>query len=250
LFLFSAFKSHLVDLFHYIGTIKAFKDFLMITIPKSSLIASFDVDPQRTFTPLCPEELPVPEGHLIADALNEQAALASIRVVSRDAHSPYAVWIADESNPQFSPVEGYPDVDIRWKPHAMIGTPGFNLIPGLDVSSYDFQVLKGIEPHKHPYGACYHDFADTESTGVIEFLKQKGIETVLVGGLAFDYCVKTTALQLKKAGFQVVVNLAATRGIAEPTMRQAELELTAAGVQMVAHSDDLILPIQSRTPRP
>jgi nicotinamidase/pyrazinamidase len=218
----------------------------MITIPHSSSVASFDVDPQCTFTPLCPDELPVTEGHLIADALNEQAKFASVRVVSRDAHTPHAVWIADDSHPQFSPVSGHPDVDIHWKPHAMIGTKGFDLIPGLDASDYDFQVLKGIEPNKHPYGACYHNFADTESTGVIEFLKQKGIDTVLVGGLAFDYCVKTTALQLKRAGFNVVVNLSATRGIAESTMHQAELELDAAGVRMVTTVDELMTPAVPR----
>ena len=37
------------------------------------MIASIDVDPQKTFTELCPNELPVKDGHLIADALNRQA---------------------------------------------------------------------------------------------------------------------------------------------------------------------------------
>ena len=41
-------------------------------------IAAIDVDVQNTFTPVCPQELPVPEGHLIADALN--AALFPLRV--------------------------------------------------------------------------------------------------------------------------------------------------------------------------
>jgi nicotinamidase/pyrazinamidase len=212
---------------------------MKIQLPQKNSIASFDVDPQCTFTPICPDELPVPEGDKIADELNQQGALASIRVVSRDAHSSKAVWIANDKKPQFSKVEGYKDVDIHWKSHAIVGTIGFDLIPGLLSSDYNYQVLKGIEPHKHPYGACYHDFGEQESTGAIEFLKQNGISTVLVGGLALDYCVKTTAIQLKRAGFEVIVNLAACRGISDETSEIARKEMLAEGVSLVSNSASL-----------
>ena len=79
------------------------------------------------------------------------------------------------------------------------------------------------------YGACYHDIAERLSTGVIEFLRQKSVTTVIVGGLATDYCVKTTVMQLLRADFQVIVNMAACRGLTPATtqralaaMRQAE----------------------------
>ena len=41
-------------------------------------IASFDVDAQKGFTPLCPNELPVPGGDAIAHALNQLAERAAI----------------------------------------------------------------------------------------------------------------------------------------------------------------------------
>ena len=201
--------------------------------------ASFDVDPQCTFTPLCPDELPVEGGDEIAPELNAQALKAAFRVVSRDAHNPNAVWVATDKAPQFSPVEGEPNVDIHWRSHAMVGTKGFELIPGLSASDYAFQVLKGIEVNKHPYGACYHDFAEKESTGVIEFLRQKQITRVLVGGLATDYCVKTTVLQLRRAGFEVVVNLGACRGIAKDTVEKAIQEMTQAGATCVDNSSEI-----------
>ena len=50
-------------------------------------VASFDVDAQNTFTPLCPDELPVPEGNCIVDELNAQAKWANYRVGSKDAHN-------------------------------------------------------------------------------------------------------------------------------------------------------------------
>lgn len=194
------------------------------------LTASFDVDAQKGFTPLCPGELPVTGGETLAGALNHQAGLARLRVGSKDAHPGNALWKATKDQPQFSPVAGK-NIDIRWNLHCVAGTPGHQLIDGLPhPADYDFFVQKGIEPDLHPYGACYHDLAERQSTGVIEFLKYRGIETVLVGGLATDYCVKTTALQLRRAGFQVVVNLAACRGISPDTVQAALVEMAASGV--------------------
>lgn len=209
---------------------------LISTPAKSSkpIIAAIDVDPQKTFTPLCPAELPVAEGHLIAPALNRQAAMADYRVMTKDAHSPTAPWVVTRHDQMFQPLD-LPDADITWVAHAVPGTSGFELIDGLPaVSDYDFLVFKGVEPTLHPYGACYHDLRDQISTGLIEWLRDKKVTCVLVAGLALDYCVKTTALQLRRAGFRVLVNLEASRGIADTTITQALAEMTAAGITLAS----------------
>lgn len=195
--------------------------------------ASFDVDPQKGFTPLCPDELPVHDGHNIVSELNQQARHARLRVGSKDAHPPGAIWEASPAKPQFSPV-GLPDVDIRWNRHCVVNTPGGELLEGLPREiEYDFFVWKGVEKDLHPYGACYHDLAEKRSTGVIPWLKIQNIENVIVGGLATDYCVKTTALQLRRAGFNVTVNLAACRGISAATIDSALAEMKLAGIKVV-----------------
>ena len=210
-----------------------------MNLPDKKYIASFDIDAQCTFTPICPEELPVAEGDTIADELNAQAQYASLRVASRDAHSMSALWLSDADHAPLSPIEGYPDLDIRWPAHAIIGSKGFEFIPGFDGTAYDFQVFKGIEPDKHPYGACYHDLKNTLSTGVIEYLHQQGITTVICGGLATDYCVKNTVLQLRAAGFEVILNKAACRGIAPDTIAAAMEEMAQAGVQFIDNAATL-----------
>jgi len=182
--------------------------------------ASFDVDAQKGFTALCPKELPVPGGTAIVDPLNEQAELARLRVGSKDAHSSEADFVG-----------------TTWPRHCEVGTFGFELIDGLPKpDDYDFFVWKGIEKHLHPYGACYHN-EDWEtrkrSTGVIEYLKCEKIKTVIVGGLATDYCVATTALQLKDAGFDVIVNLAACRGINSYSIKESVAEMCEAGILVV-----------------
>jgi len=212
----------------------------MIKFDKS-LTASFDVDPQCGFTPICPDELPIVEGDSIADELNAQADFAKFRVVSKDCHPAKAPWIANSAEEVMSPVEGdYPNLDIKWPLHCAVGTKGNKLIPGLpEESRYDFVVEKGIDPLMHPYGACYHDLGESEDTGVIEWLLKQKIHTVIVGGLATDYCVKTTVLQLCKAGFEVIVNLAACRGVNSETTNIACKEMQDAGVILITNSQEL-----------
>ncbi len=213
---------------------------MKIILEDRNKVASFDVDAQNTFTPLCPDELPVPEGDMIADELNKQARRASIRLGSKDAHSPKAIWIATEDKPQFSAIENEPNMDIRWVEHAVPGTKGFELISGLPkITEYDYFVWKGVEPDMHPYGNCFHDFAEKMSTGVIEFLKARNIATVIAGGLATDYCVKTTVLQLLNAGFKVIVNLGGCRGIAQNTTEQAIEDMRQAGAVFVESAQDI-----------
>ena len=212
----------------------------MIPIGPPSTVAAIDIDAQNCFTPLCPDELPVPEGHTIVNELNRQAELAGWRIGSKDAHSPAALWVASDVQPQLSAITGHKNLDVRWNLHAVPGTKGFELLEGLPpVADYDFFVWKGIEPDFHPYGACYHDLANKRSTGIIEFLSSHHITTVLAGGLALDFCVKTTVLQLREAGFRVIVNYGATRGLMPETIDQAVNDMMDAGVEFVANASQL-----------
>ena len=201
-------------------------------LPSIERIASFDVDSQRTFTPLCPDELPVEGGATIGPELNRQAGLARWRLGSKDSHSPEAVWVTEDADKVGKPGVPGTNVEEHWPVHAVPGTEGFELVPGLPrPAEYDYFVWKGVELDMHPYGACFHDMAEKMSTGVIEWLRARGTSHVLVGGMATDFCVKATALQLQAAGFQVLLNLAASRGIAPDSTRDALEEMRRAGIE-------------------
>lgn len=203
-------------------------------------VASLDVDAQNSFTPLCPNELPVQEGNAIVTALNAQARFAQYRLGSKDAHPRNPVWLADEQHPAFTPLTGFKNVDVRWPAHCIPGTFGFQLLDGLPhPQAYDFFVWKGVEPDMHPYGACYHDLEESLSTGLIEFLAAHGITTVIVGGLATDYCVKTSVLQLLNAGFITILNLVACRGIHADTTLAAIEQMKAKGAIILSSTDEL-----------
>lgn len=202
-------------------------------------IASLDIDAQKGFTPLCPNELPVAGGADIVAALNAQAALASLRIGSKDAHPANAAWVVTTPAAMLQPLD-LPNADLTWPTHCVPGTPGFELLDGLPAPiDYDFFVWKGVEPDLHPYGACYHDLAERRSTGLIEFLQARGISTVLVGGLATDYCIKTSVLQLRRAGLRVIVHLDACRGIAPETVACAHTQMIEAGAELAQTLTDV-----------
>lgn len=200
-------------------------------IPERAKVAAFDVDAQNTFTPVCPDELPVPEGDTIVPQLNAQAGLAAYRLGSKDTHPDNAVWRTEDPDEIGAPLEGYANAREKWVPHALVGSHGFELLAGLPhPSEYHYFVYKGAERDMHPYGACYHDVAETVSTGAIEFLRDKQVNTVLVGGLATDFCVRATVLQLASAGFSVLVNKRAVHGISEEGCERTFQEMEEAGV--------------------
>lgn len=203
-------------------------------------IASINVDPQKSFTPICPDELPVPGGDEIVPALLAQNALADVLVGSSDAHCPQALFRVEKSEEQFQALP-HDNTDCTFKMHCQPGTLGFELLDGLPApTDYDYFVWKGVAPDLHPYGACYHDLKERLSTGLIEFLRINQVKWVIVGGLATDFCVATTARQLQESGyFNVVVNLPACRSIT-PQGEQEQLEaLRAIGVLLAQDQQQL-----------
>ena len=212
-------------------------------------VVAIDVDAQRAFSPLCPQELPVAEGDLIVPELNAQAALADWRVLTRDAHSAQAVWVVD-TPAEMLQVLPYPNADLTWVRHAEVGSEGFLPLPGLPApEDYDFLVHKGLDTHMHPYGACFHDMAGRISTGLLEWLQVRGADCVIVGGLATDYCVKDTVLQLCGHGqWQVLVNLAACRGIAAATTADATAQMQAAGAVLLPDAAAVAAWLQTKRP--
>ncbi|PCD88387.1 nicotinamidase/pyrazinamidase [Vibrio mediterranei] len=198
-----------------------------------SQTASIDVDPQKGFSELCPDELPVQGALEIVTELVNNHSKAALKLVSRDMHAPGAAWEAETPERMLEPV-GLPEVDIKWNPHCVVGTEGVELLPGLPaIRDYDFQINKGIDPDAHPYGAFYHDQADTLSTGGIEFLQSKRVKNVIVGGLALDFCVKKSVEQLVDAGFNVILNLASTRAVFPDNVQEVIEHLVSQGVTVV-----------------
>jgi nicotinamidase/pyrazinamidase len=168
------------------------------------------IDFQNDFTP--GGALAVSEGDTIAPKINALAASGDYDLViaTRDWHP------ADHGS--FEAQGGI------WPVHCVAGTQGAQLHPDLDRTKVDVVVDKGQAVDTNGYSGF-------EGTDLDELLRERGITQVTVVGLATDYCVKNTALDALKAGFQVTVDSSAARGVeVQPGDSEAALaEVRAAG---------------------
>jgi nicotinamidase/pyrazinamidase len=158
--------------------------------------------------------LEVPDGDAVVGPINELMERVPFVVATRDWHP------SDHDSFQ---AQGGP-----WPVHCVRETGGAELHPKLHTSQIDAIVDAGREPGHEGYSGFEH-------TDLERLLRERGVDTVHVAGLALDYCVKATALDARKAGFDVVLHVDATRAIdAQPGDAERSLEeLRAAGVQVV-----------------
>jgi nicotinamidase-related amidase len=85
-----------------------------------------------------------------------------------------------------------------------------------------------IDKGQHRAADGYSAF---EGTALAELLRERGVDSVTIVGLATDYCVKNTALGALREGFRVTVDTEGVRGVdVQPGDSQRALdELRAAG---------------------
>ena len=111
-----------------------------------------------------------------------------------------------------------------WPIHCVQDTPGAELHAALDRTPVDVIVDKGQNPGTEGYSGF-------DETDLASLLRERGIDSVTVVGLATDYCVKNTALDALRQGLEVTVDSSAVRGVdVEPGDSERALEeLRAAG---------------------
>jgi nicotinamidase/pyrazinamidase len=169
------------------------------------------VDVQNDF---CPGgALAVRDGDAVVEPINQLIARASFVVATRDWHPP--------DHASFAAYGG------RWPVHCVRDTPGAELRADVPRGRIDLVVDKGITREREGYSAF-------EDTGLEAALRHRGTHTVHVAGLALDYCVKATALDASRAGFDVIVHRDATRAVeVEPgDAERAVAEMRAAGIRV------------------
>ena len=128
---------------------------------------------------------------------------------------------------------------VLWPDHCIAGEVGSqlhnDLITCLGSKEPRAKIIffnKGEHPRVDSYSGFYDNDHST-STGLVEYLKGKGVTEVDVCGLATDYCVKFTALDAKAEGFDTTVLLEASRGVflgGEADKEKIINELTEAGI--------------------
>jgi nicotinamidase/pyrazinamidase len=121
-----------------------------------------------------------------------------------------------------------PDFVDSWPPHCRAGTPGASFHPELDVAPIEAVFSKG------EHAAAYSGFEGAEpgGSGLADWLRSRGVDSVEVAGIATDHCVRATAVDAAKAGFTTKVLLDLCAGVSPETTARALKEMQAAGVQL------------------
>ena len=190
------------------------------------------IDVQNDFLP--PNgALAVPGGDEIVAACSDLVEQFERVVYSQDYH-PAGHSSFASSHPNAAPYDvvtvSYGEQTL-WPDHCVQGTKGCAFSPGLVVTDKVMVVRKGYNPDVDSYSAFYENDKSSD-TGLREYLDAEGVDTVYIVGLAYDFCVKYTALDAKRLGYRVVLVRDCCRGVGLPgTMESADAELAAAGVE-------------------
>ena len=123
-----------------------------------------------------------------------------------------------------------------WPSHCVQDSPGAAFHPALDVSGVEFR--KGAELDRDAYSG-FEGADPATGRGLADAIRRAGAGTVLVVGLATDYCVKATALDGVREGFRVLVDADAARAVeVNPgDGARALSEMAQAGVQVLPRND-------------
>jgi len=188
------------------------------------------IDVQNDF---CPGgALAVPQGDAIVPAINRLARSFAHVVLTQDWHPPGHASFAS-SHPgkrPFDAIEVSYGTQILWPDHCVQGTQGAGFHPKLDIPHAELVLRKGFRSTVDSYSAFRENDRRT-LTGLAGYLRERGLDRVIMCGLATDFCVAFSAIDGRQAGFDVSVVTSACRGIdVEGSLARAMRSMNEAGV--------------------
>jgi nicotinamidase/pyrazinamidase len=192
------------------------------------------VDLQNDFCRL--GALEVPDGDTVIPIANALMPQFDIVVATQDwhpaDHGSFAANHPWRKPGQVIDLHGLPQV--LWPIHCVQESFGARFVDSLEQGKITKVFIKGTDPKIDSYSGFF-DNGQRKSTGMGEWLKEKGITDVYILGLATDYCVKFTALDAIELGFNTYLVEDATRGVnlQEGDVDRAIEEMKAKGVEII-----------------
>ena len=190
------------------------------------------IDVQNDF---CPNgALPVSEGDLIIQPLNDEMDNFNIVVLTQDWHpiSHKSFALSYENKKPFDTVKMFYGDQVLWPDHCIQGTMGARFHPKLNHEKADVIIRKGSNPAVDSYSAFFENDKVTP-TGLHGFLRDRGVIDLTLAGLATDFCVAFSALDAAKLGYSVTVRLDMARAIDNNgSLNSAIDKMSKAGVHL------------------
>lgn len=169
------------------------------------------IDVQNDF---CPGgALAVSEGNQIVPLINAMMPDFDAVILTQDwhpvGHSSFAS--SHDGKIPFETTEMPYGTQVLWPDHCVQGSPGAAFHPDLRTDG-DLIIRKGFRPAIDSYSAFFEN-DQTTPTGLEGYLRTRGIDSLVMVGLATDFCVHFSAVDAARLGFVVEVRLSACRAI-------------------------------------
>lgn len=180
------------------------------------------VDVQNDF---CPGgALAVPEGDRVVPLVNAVAKAFPIAVLTQDWHPQGHVSFASSypGKKPYDSADAGGRTQTLWPDHCVQGSAGAAFHPELDLKPYRLVLRKGFRRGLDSYSAFYENDGATP-TGLSAFLHGLKVKTVVLAGLALDYCVYYSAVDAIVEGFSVAVIQDACRAVDLPAGNAAKV---------------------------
>ena len=209
---------------------------MMLQYERSALII---VDVQNGFTPN--GNLAVVHSDEIIPSINQLAKYFKNIVLTQDWHPENHISFAENHTGKqaYETIELDYGTQVLWPSHCVQGTPDADFHPDLEITTAQLIVRKGFHSQIDSYSA-FMEADHKTSTGLAGYLRERGIDTVYMVGIATDFCVAWTAIDASKLGFQSYVIADATKGIdLNGSLQHAWQEILANGVKKVYLKDIL-----------
>lgn len=176
--------------------------------------------------------LAVPEGDSTVEVANALIAWCSARgeaaVASQDWHpANHGSFASQHGVAPYSRGELDGLAQTFWPDHCVQGSKGAQLHPLLNRALIAATFPKGEAANIDSYSAFF-DNGHRQHTALDAWLRQRGIEELIVLGLATDYCVKFTVLDALALGYRVNVITDGCRGVNITPQDSADAFMTMA----------------------
>ncbi len=206
-------------------------------LPSDPRCALLVIDMQYDFMP--GGALAVSEGETLVPLINRLGARFGNVVITQDWHPAGHISFASShaARAPFDSITLPYGQQTLWPDHCVQGSHGAQLHVDLDITHAQLVLRKGCNAGIDSYSA-FVEADRTTQTGLAGYLKERGIDSVFVVGLALDFCVAWSALDARAAGFNTWIVADACKAIdLDGSLDTAWRDLRTAGVNRIDSSD-------------
>jgi nicotinamidase/pyrazinamidase len=206
----------------------------VITLQPTDALLVIDV--QNDF---CPGgALAVTDGDAILPTVNALTQKFDHVILTQDWHPTQHISFATTHSKQpYETIEVPHGLQTLWPDHSVQHTEGAAFHPALSIPHAELILRKGFRRHIDSYSAFLENDHMTP-TGLAGYLRERNLHRLFLCGLAYDFCVRYSAIDGKALGFEIIVIEDATRPVNLPnSVAETNAAFAKAGVLTITSSD-------------